>query len=185
MRKSTLVITAVAAAVLVSSSVASVKAHQTVRGASGMSQNIVQDAVADPQLSTLVSLVKKAGLVSALANAKAHLTVFAPTNAAFASLKKADPMTFNAVATTPALLKKILTYHVLGTEVNAAAAIAVAAKHGSVATLEGEKITLSIKAGELYLNRSAQVIKTNIAASNGIVHVINAVLIPPSVKVIG
>jgi uncharacterized surface protein with fasciclin (FAS1) repeats len=180
-----LIIAALAAAVFVSSSAASVKAHQTALTANGMSQNIVQDAVADPQLSTLVSLVKKAGLVSALSEANGHLTVFAPTNAAFAALKKADPMTFNAVATTPSLLKKVLTYHVLGTEVDAAAATAVAAKHGSVATLEGEKITLSIKAGKLYLNGSAQVIKANIAASNGIVHVINAVLVPPSVKVSG
>ena len=147
--------------------------------------NIVQVAVSSPQLSTLVTLVKKAGLVSALSNPKAGLTVFAPTNTAFANLKKADPMTFNAVLTTPALLKKILTYHVLATKVDAAAAISAARKHASVKTLEGEKIKLSIVGGKLTLNGSSTVIKANIPAANGVVHVINTVLVPPSVKVTG
>jgi uncharacterized surface protein with fasciclin (FAS1) repeats len=147
--------------------------------------NIVQVAVSSPQLTTLVSLVKKAGLVSALSNPKAQLTVFAPTNAAFAKLKKTAPKTFNAVATTPALLKKILTYHVLGTRVDAMTATAAAMKGASVKTLEGEKIKLSIAGGKLTLNGSSTVIKADIAASNGVVHLINTVLVPPSVKVNG
>jgi len=175
-----LAIVAVAlAGLLTAASLASTTARRTSQA------NIVQVAVSSPQLSTLVTLVKKAGLVSALSNPKAGLTVFAPTNAAFAKLKKADPMTFNAVLTTPALLKKILTYHVLATKVDAMTAIAAAKKGASVKTLEGEKIKLSIVGGKLTLNGSSTVIKADIAASNGVVHLIDTVLVPPSVKVTG
>jgi uncharacterized surface protein with fasciclin (FAS1) repeats len=182
-RLATIVSSVIAAAAIAGAASAANQTMHTARLASG--QNIVQIAVADPQLSTLVALVKQAGLAPALSNAKADLTVFAPTNAAFAALKKADPMTFKAVATTPALLKKVLTYHVLGSKVEAAAAIATAKSMGTVKTLEGEKIALSLKGGKLTLNGSATVIKADIAASNGVVHIINAVLIPPSVKVSG
>jgi uncharacterized surface protein with fasciclin (FAS1) repeats len=173
------VVAAALAGVLATTTGASTTAHRKAQA------NIVQVAVSSPQLTTLVSLVKQAGLVSALSNPKAHLTVFAPTNAAFAKLKKAAPKTFNAVATTPALLKKILTYHVLATKVDAMAATAAAQKGASVKTLEGEKIKLSIVGGKLTLNGSSTVIKADIAASNGVVHLINTVLVPPSVKVNG
>jgi transforming growth factor-beta-induced protein len=183
--KTSLLIVAALAAVLATSSAASVTLRQSAHAEHGMAQNIVQEAAADPQLSTLVSLVKKAGLVTALSNPNVQLTVFAPTNAAFSALKKADPMTFNSVVTTPSLLKKILTYHVLATKVNATTATAVATKNGSVKTLEGEKIKLSTKAGKLLLNGSAEVVKANVAATNGVIHVINGVIVPPSVKVAG
>jgi uncharacterized surface protein with fasciclin (FAS1) repeats len=156
--------------------------HSSTQTGSG---TIVQVAAASPQFSTLVSLIKKAGLVSALSNQKAHLTVFAPTNAAFATLKKNDPMTFDAVATTPSLLRKVLTYHVLATEVDATAATAAAKKNAKVKSLEGEPIALTLKNGKIILNGAATIVKANVAASNGVIHVINAVLAPPSVKVTG
>ena len=90
----------IAGALLVSASGATGTSRQ-LAGARAGSENIVQVAASNPQLSTLVTLVKQAGLVAALSKPGAHLTVFAPTNAAFAALKKADPMTFKAVATTP------------------------------------------------------------------------------------
>lgn len=167
--------------VLVAGVLAATTAASTTRRTA--TPNIVQVAVSSPQLTTLVALVKKAGLVSGLSNPKAHLTVFAPTNAAFAKLKKTAPKTFNAVAATPALLKKILTYHVLATRVDAMAATAAAMKGASVKTLEGEKIKLSVVGGKLTLNGSSTVIKADIAASNGVVHLINTVLVPPSVTV--
>jgi len=176
-------VVAMAAVLGVSSATASVATLKATSRA--RSENLVQVAAADSQLSTLVTLVKKAGLVMTLSSPGAHLTVFAPDNAAFAALKKADPMTFNAVATTPALLKKVLTYHVLASEVEAPAAIALADKHGSVATVEGEKIALSVKGGNLFLNGSAEVTKADVSASNGVIHIIDAVLVPPSVKVNG
>jgi uncharacterized surface protein with fasciclin (FAS1) repeats len=176
---SILAVAAVSAAIFASISAGATGTKHATTG------NIVQVAASNSQFSTLVTLVKKAGLVTALSNPKAHLTVFAPTNAAFAALKKADPMTFNAVATTPSLLKKVLTYHVLGTEVKAAAATSAAKSDASVTTLEGEKIALSLKSGSIVLDGNAKVVKANVMASNGVVHVINAVLIPPSVKVTG
>ena len=85
----------------------------------GMNQkNVVQVAASNPQFSTLVSLVKKAGLAGALS--KGSLTVFAPTNAAFAYLKAHDPATYKAATTNGAVLKKVLTYHVVGKKVPAA-----------------------------------------------------------------
>jgi transforming growth factor-beta-induced protein len=144
---------------------------------------IVQIAASDPQFSTLVSLVKKAGLAGALS--QGSLTVFAPTNAAFTALQKAAPKTFAAVAANKALLKTILTYHVLGTKVDSMDAIAAAKQMASVKTLQGEKIKLSLVGPKLTLNGSAQVVKADIMASNGVIHVINSVIVPPSVKVAG
>ncbi len=141
-------------------------------------KNIVQVAASDRQFSTLVSLVKKAGLAGALS--KGSLTVFAPTNAAFAYLKAHDPATYKAATTDTAVLKKVLTYHVVGKKVPAGAAIAAAKKRANVTTLEGEKIALSVVGGKLKLNGSTTVVAANVMASNGVIHVINRVLVPPS-----
>src|SRR6185369_18031516 len=75
----------------------------------GPSKNIVETAAAAPQFSTLVSLVKKAGLVGVLSG-KTNYTVFAPTNAAF---KQVPKKTLNELAADKAMLKKVLLYHVL------------------------------------------------------------------------
>jgi len=140
---------------------------------------IVQVAAANPQFSTLVSLVKKAGLAGALS--KGSLTVFAPTNAAFAYLKAHDPATFKAATTNVSVLKKVLTYHVVGKKIPATAAIAAAKSGAKVPTLEGEKISLSLAGGKIKLNGSATVVKADVMASNGVIHVINRVLVPPSI----
>ena len=167
-----LAVTAVAVAAL--SGVATARpAKQT-----GMGDTIVQVAAANPQFSTLVSLVKKAGLAGALS--KGSLTVFAPTNAAFAYLKAHSPATYKAATTNMAVLKKVLTYHVLGKKILAPAALAAAKANGKVATLEGEKITLSLVGSTITLNGSATVVKPNVLASNGVIHVINRVLVPPT-----
>lgn len=138
--------------------------------AAASGQNIVQVAESNPQFSTLVSLIKKAGLVSAL-EGSAKLTVFAPTNAAFAAVPKA---TLDKIAGDKSLLVKVLEYHVLKGEVLAAQVV----KLHSAKTLEGASVKVSVKGGSVYVN-SAKVIKTNIKASNGVIHVINAVLVPP------
>ena len=144
-----------------------------------MNDTIVGVAAGDARFSTLVSLVKKAGLVGTL-SAKGPYTVFAPTNAAFAKLKKTAPATYAAVASDKALLKKVLTYHVLAKKVPSGAAVAAAKKNASVKTVEGEAIKLSLKGGKLYLNGNSQVIVADVAASNGVIHAINTVLVPPS-----
>ena len=78
------------------------------------------------------------------------------------------------------LLKQVLTYHVLAKRVPATAAIAAAKKGASVKTVQGEKIALSLKGGKLVLNGSSRVIVADVKASNGVIHAIDTVLVPPS-----
>jgi uncharacterized surface protein with fasciclin (FAS1) repeats len=141
---------------------------------------IVGVAAGDKRFSTLVSLVKQAGLVKTL-NGKGAFTVFAPTNAAFAKLERTAPETYAAVTSDKALLTKVLTYHVVGKRIPSTAAVAVAKKGGSVKTEQGEKIALSLKGSKLFLNGSSQVIVADVKASNGVIHAINAVIVPPSI----
>ena len=102
---------------------------------SAQSATIVGVASGDKRFSTLVALVKQAGLVKTL-NGKGPFTVFAPTNAAFVALKKAAPDTYEAVTTDDALLTKVLTYHVLAKRVPSTAAVAAAKKQASVKTAQ-------------------------------------------------
>lgn len=136
-------------------------------------KDIVDIAAGDKNFSTLVSLVKKAGLVETL-KSKGPFTVFAPTNAAFAKLPKA---TLDAVGKDNALLKRVLTYHVLSGNVDSKAATAAAGK--SVKTVEGGEIKVSLRGRNLMINNS-RVTKADIKASNGVIHVIDTVLMPPS-----
>jgi uncharacterized surface protein with fasciclin (FAS1) repeats len=135
------------------------------------SKNIVQVAAGNPQFSTLTSLIKKAGLVSALSG-KSNLTVFAPTNAAFAKLPKA---TLKKVQSDKKLLTSILTYHVVKGAVPASKVVTLNGK--SVKTLNGKSVKIAVKSGKVYVNK-ARVTKTDVKASNGVIHVINQVLIP-------
>jgi uncharacterized surface protein with fasciclin (FAS1) repeats len=135
------------------------------------SKNIVQVAAGNPQFSTLAGLIKKAGLVSALSG-KSKLTVFAPTNAAFAKLPKA---TLKKVQGDKKLLTSILTYHVVKGAVPASKVVKLDGK--SVKTLNGKNVKIALKSGKVYVNK-AQVIKTDVKASNGVIHVLDQVLIP-------
>jgi uncharacterized surface protein with fasciclin (FAS1) repeats len=139
--------------------------------AMGKQPNIVALAASNPKLSTLVKLVKSAGLVKALSGST-KLTVFAPTNAAFAKVPKA---TLKKLATHKKLLTAVLEYHVVKGALTAAQ---IEKKH-SLKTLEGAKLTVKVKSGSVYINQ-AKVVTPNVKASNGIVHVINGVLIPPA-----
>jgi uncharacterized surface protein with fasciclin (FAS1) repeats len=133
-------------------------------------KNIVQTAVAAGQFKTLVSLVKQAGLAGALSG-KGPLTVFAPTDAAFAKVPKA---TLAALAKNKAELKAVLLYHVVKGDVAAAQASMLT----SAKTLEGASVPIHVSGGKVYVG-GAQVIKADVKASNGIIHVIDKVLIPP------
>jgi uncharacterized surface protein with fasciclin (FAS1) repeats len=134
-------------------------------------KTIVGVAAGDPRFSTLVKLVKSAGLASTLS--KGSYTVFAPTNAAFAKVPKA---TLNALAKDKAKLKAVLLYHVVKGRVPASKVVGLK----SAKTLEGASVKIAVKGGKVYLNGSTQVTKTDVKASNGIIHVINRVLLPPS-----
>jgi uncharacterized surface protein with fasciclin (FAS1) repeats len=136
-------------------------------------KTIVQTAASAGQFTTLVSLVKKAGLAGALSSGT--YTVFAPTDAAF---KKVPKATLTKVANDPALLKKVLTYHVVKGKVPAAKVVTLNGK--KVNTLAGAPVRISIRGGKVFLNGSTQVIKADVTASNGVIHVVNKVLLPPS-----
>jgi uncharacterized surface protein with fasciclin (FAS1) repeats len=143
----------------------------TAGAATAPTQTIAQIAAGNPNFSTLVSLLKKVGLVSVL-NGTAHYTVFAPTNAAFAAVPAA---TLKALAANKTELKAVLLYHVVPGSLPAS----VVVKHRTLTTAEGASLTITVKGMDVYVNK-AEVTQANIHATNGYIHVINAVLIPPS-----
>ncbi len=151
------------------SALAAVAIPLSAASASAGGKNIVQVAAGNQQFSTLVTLVKKAGLAKALSG-KTKLTVFAPTNAAFAKVPKT---TLAKLARNKRLLIKVLEYHVLPGVVPASTVLNL----HSARTLEGARVRFKVRGGHAYVN-NAQIIKTNIPASNGLIHVINGVLIP-------
>lgn len=131
--------------------------------------NIVQTAAGAGQFKTLLKLAKQAGLVGAL-EGQGPLTVFAPTDAAFAKVPKA---TLAALAHNRKELRAVLLYHVLKGRITAAKLV----KLRSVKTLNGQSLRVRVKNGVVTVG-GVRVIKTNIAATNGIIHVIDSVLIP-------
>ena len=141
---------------------------------SAPTQNITKTAASLPHFTTLVSLLKQAKLASAL-TAKGPYTVFAPTNAAF---KKLPAATLNAVQSDPALLKKVLLYHVVKGDVRAAQVVKLDGK--SARTLEGQQVSIDVRGGSVFLNDDVRVTKTDVVATNGVIHVINKVLVPKS-----
>ncbi len=165
MKKLTAILTGIAV-LAVAAGIATASPAKTTMG----QKNIVQTAVAAGQFKTLVSLVKAAGLAGAL-SAPGQLTVFAPTDAAFAKVPKA---TLAALAKDKAKLKAVLLYHVVKGKVTAAKVV----KLKSAKTLEGASVSIRVAGGKVYIN-GAQVVTPDVMASNGVIHVINKVLIPP------
>ncbi|PMO51341.1 hypothetical protein BCT07_06525 [Vibrio breoganii] len=137
---------------------------------------IVDAAVADGNFTTLVAAVEQAGLVDTLADSNAELTVFAPTDAAFEKFLTENNLTADELLGSPALAD-ILTYHVYAGEVDAATAIGLAGN--TVAMVNGDNVALSLS-GENLLVNTATVTATDIITGNGIIHVIDAVLVPPA-----
>ena len=143
--------------------------------ASPSSQNIVQIASSNPDFSTLVTAVKDAGLASTLSGPGPY-TVFAPTNEAFAKLP-AGTLDTLLKPENKDKLAAILTYHVVS-----GAVYSKDIKPGSVMTVDGAKIALAEDMGSVSITdamgRQAKVVKADIAASNGVIHVIDTVLLP-------
>jgi uncharacterized surface protein with fasciclin (FAS1) repeats len=169
----------IGAAMLVAAT--SISAASPAKSTAMGQKNIVQTAVAAGKFKTLVALVKQAGLAGTL-SAPGNLTVFAPTDQAFANLKKADPALYDKVATDKKLLQSVLTYHVVGKRIPAAAAIAAAKKGLKVKTVQGEQIALSYQGGKIVLNGTSRVVIADVKASNGVIHVIDTVIVPPSLS---
>lgn len=142
--------------------------------------NIVELAVATDDLSSLVAAVQRAGLVDALSDASANYTVFAPTNAAFAAFLSAN--NFNSVDDVPVdVLTQVLLNHVLGTEVKAADVTTgyfnTLATYGTTTS----NIDMFIDASALRINGSSNIGATDIDASNGVVHIVDAVIGIPKI----
>ena len=146
---------------LISSSVAMAEHHLAGE------KDIVDTAVAAGSFSTLVTAVKAAGLVETL-KGKGPFTVFAPTDAAFAKIPKAD---LDALLKDKAKLTAVLTYHVVP-----AAVMAKDVKAGNVPTVNGKALKVTTDKGVMVNN--AKVTATDIKASNGVIHVIDTVLLP-------
>ncbi len=135
--------------------------------------DIVDTAVADGRFTTLVTAVQAAGLVDAL-KGEGPLTVFAPTDDAFALLPEGTVESL-LEAENIEQLKSILLYHVVEGKVMAADVVGLT----SAASLLGKDLAVKVDMGNVYINES-KVIITDIAASNGVIHVIDAVLLPPA-----
>jgi uncharacterized surface protein with fasciclin (FAS1) repeats len=131
--------------------------------------DIVDTAVSAGSFNTLVAAIKAAGLVDTL-KGPGPFTVFAPTDEAFAKL---PPGTVDGLLKDPAKLKKILTYHVVAGKVMAADVV----KLTTANTVEGAPVKIMAKGGKVMIN-NANVTKTDIACDNGVIHVIDTVIMP-------
>lgn len=138
--------------------------------------DIVAVASANQDLSTLVAAVAAAGLVETLQGA-GPFTVFAPTNEAFAALP-AGLVDKLLLPENKAVLVKILTYHVVS-----GAVMAADVTEGDVPTVEGDPIAVTIVDGSVMLNETTTVVATDVLASNGVVHLIDSVLLPPGLDI--
>ncbi len=134
--------------------------------------NILQVIEATPRLSTLARLVNSSPLIYPAFVGKGPLTLFAPTNSAFAKLG-ASKLRSLAEPQNEGELIKLLEYHVVKGHYTASKIERLT----SLTTFEGSKVSLSLTGGNIFVN-TAEVVKPDVTAANGVIHEINAVLIP-------
>lgn len=144
-------------------------AQHNTSAQSSAQPDIVDTAVAAGSFNTLVAAVQAAGLEQTLKGPGPY-TVFAPTDAAFAQIPKEQ---LDALLADKQALTKVLTYHVVPGEVKAAEVVNMT----SAATVEGQSLTITV--GDSVMVNNATVIQTDIVTSNGVIHVIDAVMLPP------
>ena len=138
-----------------------------IASAGVQAKDIVDTAVAAGDFKTLAIALEKAGLIETL-KGKGPFTVFAPTDAAFAKVPKAD---LDALLADKAKLTAVLTYHVVPGKVMAADV-----KAGKVKTVQGSELTIGTMGGVMV--DGAKVVKADIVADNGVIHVIDSVVLP-------
>lgn len=124
--------------------------------------------------NTLLAAVEAAGLSETLSG-PGPFTVFAPTDDAFAEIPQAQ---LDAILADQELLTAILTYHVIAGEVPASEVVGLT----SATTVQGEDISITVEGSSVILNDTVNVTATDVDASNGIIHVIDGVLVPPSLS---
>lgn len=157
--------------VIVVAALAAAPLGSTAGSGTPKSGDIVATATAAGKFTTLTKLLKRAGLVSALKQPGPY-TVFAPTDAAF---KKVPKKTLKALLANKAKLKAVLLYHVVAGKVTAADVV----KLRSAKTLNGKKVRIRVSGSNVFVN-SSKVLKADVMATNGVIHVVNRVLIPPA-----
>ena len=135
-------------------------------------KTIVEIAVGNPDFSTLVAALKAAGLVDTLSGT-GPFTVFAPTNAAFAKIPKAD---LDKLLADKAALTKVLTYHVVAGKVMAKDVLTMNGKGAK--TVQGQEVMIGVAGSNVTLNGSSKVTAVDIEAKNGVIHVIDTVIMP-------
>ena len=140
--------------------------------AAAAAKDIVGTATAAGSFKTLLTAATAAGLVETL-QGKGPFTVFAPTDEAFAALPAG---TLDKLLADKEALKKVLLYHVVQGNVTADQVV----KLTSATSVDGPPIGISVKDGKVYLNGGAQVVTPDVMASNGVIHVIDKVILPPT-----
>ena len=174
LRRNLLILTGVAAATTLLTACGDSDDH-----VAAPAKNIVELAQATPDLSILVEAVVAAGLAATLSGA-GPFTVFAPTNAAFVSLLGELGVSKEALLADKTLLTAVLTYHVLGSKVESSQIPLGAA----IKTVQGANLTINTAGSGLAITdargRKANIVTANIQASNGVVHVIDKVILPPA-----
>jgi transforming growth factor-beta-induced protein len=148
----------------------------------GMKSKTIMDVVSsNPDLSSLVEALKKTGLDANLSNAASRLTLFAPTNAAFASLlTELGVSSLNDIPNET--LSKVLLYHVFGSKLTASQITTGYYSTLSKGPEEGSKLSLYIDMSATKINGRAGISKTDIMADNGVIHIIDKVLLPMSIS---
>ena len=136
---------------------------------------IVDVAVANGSFTILVAAVQAAGLVDTLSG-DGPFTVFAPTDDAFADLLEVLGVTAEELLADTELLTAVLTYHVIAGEVPSTTVVTLDGQ--TAATVNGADVTISVEGDAVQVNE-ANVVAVDVAASNGIIHVIDSVLLPP------
>ncbi len=135
--------------------------------------DIVETAVAAGNFTTLATALTEAGLIETL-KGKGPFTVFAPTDEAFAKIPKAD---LENLLKNKEQLKKVLLYHVVSGNVTSADVV----KLSSAKTVEGSDVAITVKDKNVMVNK-ANVVAVDVKATNGVIHVIDSVIMPPAPK---
>lgn len=133
-------------------------------------KDIVETAVAAGSFTTLAAALEAAGLVEVL-QGDGPFTVFAPTDAAFAKLPEG---TVEGLLADKEALTSVLTYHVVAGEVMAADVVEMS----SAETVNGAALSIEVKDGKVYVG-GAEVTTTDVRASNGVIHIVDSVILPP------
>jgi uncharacterized surface protein with fasciclin (FAS1) repeats len=160
-------------AIVATAGIATAGDDEKTEPAATQSQSIVELAAGDKRFDTLVELVKSAGLAKTLSG-KGPFTVFAPTDRAF---RKVPERTLRALGKDKRALRRVLLYHAVSGSYEAAELIGMR----SVASLAGPRLHVR-KRGRNVRVAGAKVVQADVAASNGVIHAINRVLIPPKTK---